>query len=53
MNSHTYASAANTLADRIEALIPDHPEILTIESAFALFKVPGFKCDGGPTVGAS
>lgn len=40
-----YAATANTLVERIEALIPSHPEILTMDSAFDLFKVEGFKCD--------
>jgi hypothetical protein len=33
------------LTKRILALIPSHPEIMTIESAFDLFKIDGFKCD--------
>jgi len=40
-----YADTADELTKRILALIPEHPEILTIDGPFALFKVPGFKCD--------
>lgn len=40
-----YTSIADVLVERISALIPDHPEILTLEDAWGLFKVPGFKCD--------
>lgn len=38
-----YTSTADKLVEIIEALIPEHPEILTMDSAFALFKVEGFK----------
>jgi hypothetical protein len=41
----TYETTANELVKRIEALVPEHPEILTLESAWDLFKIPGFKCD--------
>lgn len=41
-----YVSTGNELRDRILALIPKHPEIMTCDSAFALFKIaPEFKCD--------
>jgi hypothetical protein len=43
--SLAYEATANELCRRIAALIPEHPEILTLESAWDLFKVPGFKCD--------
>jgi hypothetical protein len=39
-----YADTANTLVDRIVALLPAHPEILTFDSAWDLFKVDGFDC---------
>ena len=45
-----YSEAADELTRRILALIPDHPEILTINEAWDLFKVPGFRCDDiGPS----
>ncbi len=40
----TYASRAETLSQRIFELIPDHQEILTLDSPFDLFKVDGFQC---------
>jgi hypothetical protein len=40
-----YEATANELTNRILALIPDHPEILSIDSPWALFKVPGFNCN--------
>jgi hypothetical protein len=40
-----YAETANTLVDRIVALIPAHPEIMSMDDPWALFKVPGFKCN--------
>ncbi len=40
-----YAATAEALVERIRALVPDHPELLTMRSAWDLFKVPGFKCD--------
>lgn len=45
MLSHAYEATANELSDRIYALIPSHPEIMTLESPFDLFKVEGFNCD--------
>ncbi len=45
-----YTGAAEELAQRIHALIPTHPEILTMDSPWGLFKVEGFKCDDlGPS----
>ena len=45
-----YSSTANELVSRIVALIPDHPEILTMESAWRLFD-SGLECsDVGPTL---
>ena len=40
-----YVSTAHELKKRITKLIPEHQEILSLESAWDLFKVPGFKCD--------
>ena len=40
-----YESTANVLRDRITALIPAHPEILNMDSAFELFRIPCFNCD--------
>jgi hypothetical protein len=40
-----YELTANELVKRIEALVPAHPEILTMESAWDLFKVKELKCD--------
>jgi len=45
MADMNYVSTANVLADRIEALIPLHPEIMEIDDPFKLFKINGFKCD--------
>lgn len=45
MDLQSYEQSAQLLADRIFDLIPEHPEIMTMESAWGLFKVPGFKCD--------
>jgi hypothetical protein len=41
--AHARVSAA--LRDRIDALIPAHPEILTMQSPWDLFAVDGFRCD--------
>ncbi len=47
----SYESTANALVNRILALIPEQPQILQLESAWDLFKVPGFKCDDiGPSL---
>lgn len=40
----SYTKAAETLVERIRALVPTHPEILTFDDPWALFRVPGFKC---------
>ncbi len=40
-----YESTADELVNRIRSLIPTNPEILSMESPFDMFKVPGFKCD--------
>ena len=45
MNSFDYAHTADALVARIQALIPAHPEILTMDSPWDLFKVNGFHCD--------
>jgi hypothetical protein len=46
-----YTDVAIELRDRILALIPEHPEILTMNSAWDLHKVEGFKCDDiGPSM---
>jgi hypothetical protein len=48
--SENYQQTADTLVDRIKALIPDHPEILEMSSAWNLFDIKEFKCqDIGPT----
>ena len=41
---NVYTATADTLTDRIRALIPSHPEIMEMESAWDLFKVDGFDC---------
>lgn len=47
----TYTETVELLAARITALIPEHPEILEMESAWDLFKVLGFVCDDlGPSL---
>lgn len=43
--SAVYTDTANELGRRILALIPSHPEILTLDSPFGLFKIDDFKCD--------
>lgn len=40
-----YEETSTKLGLRILALIPSNPSILTMERPFALFKVPGFRCD--------
>lgn len=44
MSKEQYESTANVLRDRIAALIPAHPEILDMDSAWDLFKIPEFDC---------
>ena len=39
-----YEANGNELADRILGMIPDHPEILEMESACDLFTIDGFDC---------
>ncbi len=52
MNHKTnYAATADTLVERIVALIPQHPEILEMSDPWKLFKVEGFDCkDIGPSL---
>jgi len=40
-----YTGVIEELVRRIEALVPAHPEILTMDNPFDLFRVEGFKCD--------
>ena len=40
-----YYDTANELQDRIEKLIPTHPEILDMEDPWGLFDVDGFECE--------
>ena len=42
-----YETTANTIVERIAALIPIHPRILYLKSSWGLFSVPGFQsiCD--------
>ena len=44
MNKEQYESTANILRDRIVALIPTHPEILDMDNAWDLLKIPDFDC---------
>lgn len=39
----SYVETTNKLTERILELIPTHPEILSFESPWELFKVDGFK----------
>lgn len=43
--SAQYEETASELVKRIAKLITSHPEILKMDDAMQLFKVPGFKCD--------
>jgi len=46
-----YNSTVDELVKRIDALVDSHPEILSLDDAWGLFKIPGFKCDDlGPTL---
>ena len=46
-----YSDTANTLAQRILALIPAHPKIMDMIEPFDLYKVEGFDCsDLEPTL---
>ncbi len=50
MNNTEYEETANELTRRILALIPENPEIMTIDSPFDLFRM-GLKCDDlGPSL---
>lgn len=40
----SYSATADVLVTRIMALIPTHPEIMTLSNPFDLFKVEGFEC---------
>jgi hypothetical protein len=40
----TYYAILDELIERIEALVPAHPEILELKDAWGLFKIPGFDC---------
>ncbi|KKL15173.1 hypothetical protein LCGC14_2508230 [marine sediment metagenome] len=40
----TYGATADALYTRIYEMIPDHPEILELKSAFDLFNIEGFDC---------
>jgi len=40
----TYGATADELCCRIFALIPKHPEVLEMKSAFDLFKIDDFDC---------
>lgn len=39
-----YTSINDELTKRILSLIPEHPEILDMDNAFLLFKIPTFSC---------
>lgn len=46
-----YTSTADELVKRITDLISDHPEILTLDDVWKLFKIKGFYCeDLGPSL---
>lgn len=42
---NTYQEVAEELVVRIRLLIPRHPEIMTMDGPWGLFKVKGFTCD--------
>ena len=42
--SDDYEKTADELTNRILALIPDHQEILNLETPFDLFKIKEFNC---------
>jgi hypothetical protein len=51
VSTEQYAGIGEELASRIEALIPEHPEIMDMDGPWGLFKVEGFKCDDlGPSL---
>lgn len=39
-----YYRVLDELLERIEKLIPTHPEILDLDDAWGLLKIPGFDC---------
>ena len=41
----TYEEIADELTRRIFNLAHEHPEVRTMQSAWDLFRVPGFNCD--------
>lgn len=45
INSESYRVTVDLLVTRIRTLISKHPEIMTMESPWELFKVPGFKAE--------
>lgn len=45
MSNLGYSGTADKKVERIMEFIPDHPEILKMDSAWALLKVDGFQCD--------
>ncbi len=48
--SQAYEAIANTLEDRIYQLIPEHPEIMEMQSAWDLLTIKEFNCkDLGPS----
>lgn len=44
--AESYSATADTLVERIKALIPEHPEILEMNDPWALFRVDGFSTKG-------
>ena len=44
MTNEEYERTANVLVERIEKLVPGHPEILQMEDPFALFTIAEFDC---------
>jgi hypothetical protein len=45
MSNRRYEDNGRELAGRILALIPGHPEILSMDEPWGLFRLPGFRCD--------
>lgn len=41
----SYEDTAHTMIERIYSLIPEHPEILQLDSPWDLFQIDGFGCD--------
>ena len=51
MEEQSYSDTADELVSRILKLIPDHPELITMDDPWKLFKVDGFNCnDLGPSL---